>query len=247
MRIGIISDIHANLAALEVVLDKLDELGAADRLWCLGDVVGYGPYPNECLELLRTYEHVCLPGNHDWGAIGRADPELFNNEARFVLEWTAAHLSADNRAYLEALPEIVEMPDVPFTLVHASPRDPIWEYLLEPQEAAECFPLVNTPYCLVGHPHVPTIFRAAVGEYSVKMIMPEPDEIIRLAGARLIVNPGSVGQPRDQDPRAHYAFYDSEEGTLHLGRIGYPIEVTQAAMRDLNFPRRLISRLDYGF
>src|SRR5947209_18015706 len=113
VRIGIISDIHANLAAFEVVLAQLRELDAAERLWCRGDVVGYGPHPNECIDLLRTYEHVCLPGNHDWGAVGRADLALFNTEARAVLEWTIEHLTADNRAYLEGLPDILPMPDGP--------------------------------------------------------------------------------------------------------------------------------------
>ena len=247
MRIGIISDIHANFVALETVLAKLKEVGATTRLWCLGDVVGYGPHPNECIDLLRTHEHICLPGNHDWGCIGRADPNMFNTEARFVLEWTAAHLNADNRDYLAALPEIVPMPDVPFTLVHASPRDPIWEYLLEPQAAAECFPLIDTPYCLVGHTHVPAVFRQAPGDETVKMVLPEPTETVRLGAARLIVNPGSVGQPRDHDPRAHYAVFDSDENTLQFGRIDYDIAATQDAMRALDFPRRLITRLDYGF
>ena len=247
MRIGIVSDIHANLAAFKTVLAKLNELGATERLWCLGDVVGYGPQPNECIELLREYEHVCLPGNHDWGAIGRADPNMFNAEARFALEWTAAHLTPDNKAYLAALPEILPMPDAPFTLVHASPRDPIWEYLLEPQAAAECFPLLDTPYCLVGHTHVPAVFRQSPNDEAVKLVLPELGETVRLGAARLIMNPGSVGQPRDHDSRAHFAVYDTAEQTILFERIDYPIDVTQAAMEALNFPRRLITRLDYGF
>jgi diadenosine tetraphosphatase ApaH/serine/threonine PP2A family protein phosphatase len=247
LRIGIVTDIHANLAAFETVLAQLKAQKATERLWCLGDVVGYGPFPNECLDLLREYEHICLPGNHDWGAIGRADPNLFNSDARFVLEWTAERLTPDNRAYLEALPEIVHMPDVPFTLVHASPRDHIWEYLLEPQEAAECFPFFETSYCLVGHTHVPAVFRQSPEDGTVKMILPEPNEMVRLSSPRLILNPGSVGQPRDHDPRAHYAIYDTDEHTLQFCRVDYPIAVTQGAMQALDFPRRLIARLDYGF
>ena len=245
MRIGIVSDIHGNLAAFETVIATLKDLTATERIWCLGDIVGYGPYPNECIDLLRTFAHVCLPGNHDWGAIGRADPNLFNTEARAVLTWTADHLTADNRAYLAGLPEILPMPDAPFTLVHASPRDPIWEYLLDPDAAAECFPLLHTPYCLIGHTHVPTVFRRGPDEV-VKMILPEPTEVVRLGPQPLILNPGSVGQPRDRDPRAHCAVYDDAEQTIEFHRVEYPIPITQARMRELGFPQRLVNRLDYG-
>src|SRR5438105_8697299 len=127
LRIGIVSDIHANLVAFEAVLEALHEAGATERLWCIGDMVGYGPQPNECLDLLRSYDHICVPGNHDYGVLGKTDRASFNADALFVLRWTDERLTTDNRQYLESLPLRWE-PDDAFTVVHASPRDPIWEY-----------------------------------------------------------------------------------------------------------------------
>jgi diadenosine tetraphosphatase ApaH/serine/threonine PP2A family protein phosphatase len=247
VRIGIVSDIHANLAAIEVVLGALRQAGATERLWCIGDMVGYGPHPNECLDLLRSYDHICVPGNHDFGLLGKTSIENFNADARFALEWSEGVITPENRAYLDALP-LRWLPDESnFTVVHASPRDPIWEYLLDTQAAHECFPYFDTRYCLVGHTHVPVVFRQVEENGPVKLAQPEDGEIVRLADARLIMNPGSVGQPRDGNPQAAYAILDLEQGTLEFRRIDYPIAVTQDAMRKLNFPRRLISRLDYGF
>ena len=246
MRIGIISDIHANLPALETVLGALHEAGATERLWCIGDMVGYGPHPNECLDLLRSYDHICVPGNHDYGLLGKTDIANFNSDARAVLKWTGSVITADNRAYLEGLP-LRWAPDDQFTVVHASPRDPIWEYLLEAAAARECFPYFDTPYCLVGHTHVPVVFRQMEDKGPVKPILPEPGEQVRLGAARLILNPGSVGQPRDGNPHAAYAILDTEQAVFEFRRIPYPITTTQAAMRALDFPKRLIARLDYGF
>jgi predicted phosphodiesterase len=246
VRIGIVSDIHSNLAAFETVLEALQKAGATERLWCIGDMVGYGPHPNECLDLLRSHDHICVPGNHDYGVIGKTERANFNADALFVLRWTDSVLTPDNRGYLEGLrPRWI--PDEEFTVVHASPRDPIWEYLLEAQAARECFPYFNTPYCFVGHTHVPVVFRQAGEDGPVKLIQPEPDEQVRLGESRLIINPGSVGQPRDGNPQAAYGILDTEQHTFEFHRLDYPIPVTQAAMRELNFPRRLISRLDYGF
>jgi len=247
LRIGIVSDIHANLAAFEAVIAALRTAGATERLWCIGDMVGYGPNPNECLDLLRSFDHICVPGNHDYGLLGKTDIENFNGDARFALEWTEEVIRQDNRDYLDAL----DQPWVPdngdFTVVHASPRDPIWEYLLDVEAAYECFPFFGTPYCLVGHTHVPVVFRQSPGGGPVKLGQPEPGEQLRLGGTRMIINPGSVGQPRDGNPQAAFAILDLERATLEFQRVEYPISVTQAAMRELNFPRRLIQRLDYGF
>lgn len=210
-------------------------------------MVGYGPQPNECLDLLRAHDHICVPGNHDYGLLGKTNIANFNADARFVLDWTASVITEDNRAYLDALP-LRWLPDEStFTIVHASPRDPIWEYLLDTQAAQECFPYFTTPYCLVGHTHVPVVFRQQQDDGPVRLVQPEADEQVRLAQARLIINPGSVGQPRDGNPLAAYAILDTEQGTFEFKRIDYPIGVTQAEMRLLNFPKRLISRLDYGY
>ena len=169
----------------------------------MGDVVGYGPHPNECLDLLRSYDHICLPGNHDWGALGQADPRTFNAEARFALEWTAERLTADNRAYLEALPELCRMPDAPFhrssTPARATPSGNTCWSRRRPRSAS---PSSTRRYCLVGHTHVPAVFRQSPEDGPVKLVLPEDGESVRLANARLIMNPGSVGQPRDHDPRA---------------------------------------------
>ncbi len=247
MRIGIVSDIHANLAAFEIVIAALRKAGATDRLWCIGDMVGYGPHPNECLDLLRDFDHVCVPGNHDYGLLGKTPISNFNGDARFALEWTATVLRPDLHAYLDGLDQPWLPDNGQFTIVHASPRDPIWEYLLNTGDARECFPLFGTPYCLVGHTHIPVVFRETEPGGPVKLAQPESGEAVRLGESRLICNPGSVGQPRDSNPQAAYAILDQEERTLTFYRIDYPIAVTQAAMRALNFPKRLISRLDFGY
>ncbi|MDQ2805983.1 MAG: metallophosphatase family protein [Chloroflexota bacterium] len=244
MRIGIVADIHANLPAFVRVLTQLKAAGAADHLWCLGDMVGYGPWPNECLELLQTHSHLCLPGNHDWGVIGRTEAVLFNDAALFVLNWTKEQLSRPNWTYLEALSLIQRVPAPPFTLVHGSPRDPIWEYLVETKDASPCFRFFDTPICLVGHSHLPLVFRKAAGKTTVSA--PSDGTVLQLGTDRLIINPGSVGQPRNGDPRAHYAILDTAAHTISFHRVVYPIVLTQARMRELDFPPLLIKRLDLG-
>jgi predicted phosphodiesterase len=245
VRVGIVADIHGNLPAFVRVITQLKEFDAADRLICLGDVVGYGPYPNECLDLLRDHDHICMPGNHDWGAVGRAERVVFYDDAGFVLDGTAGRLTAAPRAYLLGLTPRGELADAPFTLVHASPREPIWEYIVDEQDAKVCFPFFQTPYCLVGHTHRPGVFRLGA-EGTVTLTEPEPSEVIHLGPERMIINPGSVGQPRNGDPRAHYAVFDTDAQTLTFERIEYPIVLTQARMRDLDFPARLIHRLAKG-
>lgn len=263
MRIGIISDIHGNYVALRTVLEQIGEV---DSLWCLGDLVGYGPQPNECIETIQQYPHLCIPGNHDWGMLGRLDANSFNRDARYVMEWTRNHLTPANLTYIEELPVTMKAFGQCFTLVHASPRDPMWEYLLDLFDAAECFPLFSSRYCFVGHTHVPLIFRDMDGV--VKAAVPEPGEVMQLnvwpkveltdqsGGPRMIINPGSVGQPRDGDPRAAFMVLDIPDNatladwdwtaTLTFGRVEYSIGETQDIMRGLNFPPRLISRLDLG-
>ena len=156
MRIGVISDIHGNYAAMRTVLD---EIGEVDSLWCLGDLVGYGPQPNECIEALLDYPHLCIPGNHDWGMLGKLNTDAFNRDAKYALDWTVKNIKPSNREYLENLPVTVKTFGQVFTMVHASPRDPMWEYLLDLFDAAECFPLFSSRYCFVGHTHVPLVFR----------------------------------------------------------------------------------------
>ncbi|MGI8586094.1 MAG: metallophosphoesterase family protein [Chloroflexia bacterium] len=247
MRIGIVSDIHANLAAFEVVIGALRRVSATERLWCIGDMVGYGPQPNECLDLLRSFDHVCVPGNHDYGLLGKTDIENFNADARVALEWTESVIRPDNRAYLDALDQPWVPDNGPFSIVHASPRDPIWEYVVNVEEARECFSYFETPYCLIGHTHVPSVFRQVKQGGEVKLAQPSAGEQLRLGDDRLLINPGSVGQPRDGNPQAAYAVLDQELGIIEFQRADYPIAETQALMRDLRFPKRLITRLEYGF
>ena len=241
MRLLIISDIHANLAAFEAVLEDAD--GEWDQIWCLGDVIGYGPNPNECLALLREHDHVTLTGNHDWAALDKLDINAFNHEARRAIRWTQETITEETRSYLAERPPMTV--NEPFTLAHASPRQPVWEYIMDQGTALVNFDYFDTRYCLVGHTHSPLIFEE-LDSMRVNARLPNYGEVMPLNG-RLIVNPGSVGQPRDSDPRAAYALLDTEEMTWEQRRVDYPIEVTQEKMRKEGLPYRLIARLEYGW
>jgi len=244
MRYAIISDIHSNLAAFEAVLLDIDERGGAERIWCLGDVVGYGPNPCECIELLQRYDHACVAGNHDWAALGKADLDDFNTEAAAASVWTMKQLGSKEIGYLENLPLSLEEGD--FTLVHGSPREPVWEYLLSIYSAKISFAYFQTKYCLVGHSHVPLVFELSADGGDCLLHKVSPDTELRLEENRLIINPGGVGQPRDGDPRASYAIYDSERGVISYYRVTYNIAATQQRMKERGLPQRLIDRLSYG-
>lgn len=243
MRILIISDIHANLTAFETVLN--DAKNQWDYVWCLGDIVGYGPDPNECVELLNTMPHLCLAGNHDWAALNRLDIRTFNPDARRAQEWTQETLKPQNIAYLEALPVTFVIGE--YTLVHASPREPVWEYILEPLVAALNFPHFETPYCLVGHTHQPVIYEQVTDDGDIRAREPRYREVRQLNGQRQIINPGSVGQPRDQNPDAAYAILNLDKNTFEHRRIPYNIGAVQDRMRRHNLPERLITRIEHGW
>jgi predicted phosphodiesterase len=202
MRYAIMADIHANLAAFTAVLDDIKRRGGAEEVWCLGDVVGYGPDPHQCIELLRQHKHICVAGNHDWAAIGKADTSDFNPDAAAACRWTSQQLSAEDVKYLDSLPLVIDKDD--FTLVHGSPRDPVWEYLLSISSAGENFSYFQSQFCLVGHSHVPLVFE--YNEAGACSFAEFPtDAVLMLADNRLIINPGGVGQPRDGNPEASYA------------------------------------------
>jgi diadenosine tetraphosphatase ApaH/serine/threonine PP2A family protein phosphatase len=242
MRYAIMADIHANLTAFQAVLDDIERGGGVDELWCLGDVVGYGPEPHECVERLRRHRHVCVAGNHDWGAIGKISTADFNPDAAFACQWTSQQLSPEDTRYLENLPLAVEKDT--FTLVHGSPREPIWEYVISPSIAQENFSFFQSPYCLVGHSHVPLVFKEEGDTCTFSRLV---DNIgLALGESRLILNPGGVGQPRDGDPRASYAIYDSDTRMLRLHRVPYDIADTQDKMMAKGLPVRLAVRLQYG-
>ena len=242
MRYLVLSDIHANLIAFQTVVD---DAGPFDAIWCLGDVVGYGPDPNECVALLREYEHLCLAGNHDWAALGKLDLDSFNADARAAATWTQRMISASSREYLGSLSSLVC--EGQFTLAHGSPRQPIWEYISDTLVAQVNFLHFETPYCLVGHTHTPVVLRQDAESGNCRILAPRYGEPIPLGDARLIINPGSVGQPRDSDPRAAYAILDAEAMTWEHRRIEYPVEETQSRMRQHGLPYKLVARLQYGW
>jgi diadenosine tetraphosphatase ApaH/serine/threonine PP2A family protein phosphatase len=241
----IISDIHANLTAFEAVMADVKMRNLPyDIVWCLGDVVGYGPDPNECVDLLRTLPHVCLAGNHDWAVLGKLDPETFNENANAAIAWTRAQLRPENLRYLQARPERSEQGE--YLLVHASPRKPIWEYVIDVPTAEENFSLLSTPFCLVGHTHVPLLFTKDAR--SVRMSHLEHNLPVTLKRAnQYIINAGSVGQPRDGDPRAAYALLDTSTTQWTQYRVEYNIAAVQARMRAAELPEKLILRIEKGW
>jgi len=245
MRYLIISDIHGNLAAFDAVLAHVD-METIDQIWCLGDVVGYGPCPNECIARLQEFpDHFCVAGNHDWAAIDRIDAAEFNPIAQEACRWTSEQLSPENRAYLENLPtRIIEGTS---TLVHGSPREPIWEYIIYPSTAQLSFQFFDTQLCFVGHTHSPAIFQEETSTHPFEISIPVPDQAIDIDDERLIINPGSVGQPRDGDPWAAYMIFEQEQNLLEYRRIPYDIARTQQLMVEKGLPESLISRLNLGW
>ena len=240
MRVGIVSDVHSNLPALTAVLS---DMGGIDQLWCLGDIVGYGPFPNECLDLLRERECRAIPGNHDWGCAGKISLEEFNVEARWACEWSREAISADNLAFVESLP--LTRTEGDFTLAHGTPHEPIWEYMAYPATARLSFHYFASRYCFVGHTHVPLVFRDA--ELGPETFHPGPAKPLPLETTRAIINPGSVGQPRDGNPQAAYALLDTDAAMVEFRRVTYDVASIQARMSELGFPERLIKRLSYGW
>jgi diadenosine tetraphosphatase ApaH/serine/threonine PP2A family protein phosphatase len=242
MRVAILADIHANLAAFEAVLADIEAKGEVDELWCLGDIVGYGPDPGECVKLLRKCNPVCVSGNHDLGAIGKLELSYFNPAAAEACRWTAARLNPVEARYLEDLPATVQRGD--FLLAHGSPLEPSLEYVISTGIAAKNFSFFKSRFCLVGHTHVPLAFREEEGFCA--SISLSPGIGLVMGEKRMIINPGGVGQPRDGDPRASYAIYDSEGKMFRLYRVPYDIRSTQDKMVKAGLPMQLISRLETG-
>jgi diadenosine tetraphosphatase ApaH/serine/threonine PP2A family protein phosphatase len=243
MHVLIVSDIHSNLAALDAVIH---DAGPFDSIWCLGDVIGYGPQPNECIERLRAFELVCLAGNHDLGIVGKVSLDEFSPDARAAALWTRERLVVPNREWLEGLRSVVTLGEHGITLVHASPRDPVWEYVISPGVAAHGLDAIDTPICLNGHTHVPIVYRKPTygsGVAPERLIVNSP---LNLKLDRMMINPGSVGQPRDDDVRAAYALVDLETMTLIHRRVLYDIAATQKLMKQARLPDRLSRRLRFG-
>jgi diadenosine tetraphosphatase ApaH/serine/threonine PP2A family protein phosphatase len=243
MRVLIISDIHSNQVALAAVLSAV---GSFDQLWNLGDTIGYGPRPNECVEMMRDLADVMIAGNHDLACLGRVDLSDFNPDARSANIWNGKQLHDEARALLNALPPS-QIIDERYMVAHGSPGNPIWEYLLTRVQAIENFSRFEQQVCFVGHSHVPLIFRLNASGRCDGPTSPDSGKTLNLeAGMRYIVNPGSIGQPRNQDPRAAYALLDTDAGTIRFERIAYDVEETQRQMRAANLPEPLALRLQYG-
>lgn len=242
MKALIVSDIHSNLEAFQAVIEDAAGLGGFDEIWSLGDLVGYGPDPSACVELLRSHEHRAVAGNHDLAAAGKLSVERFNPYAAAANRWTAAQLTQEQADYIGGLPLTLEIDE--FTLAHGSPRDPIWEYLITEDAAIACFTHIDTYWCLVGHSHMPFLCIPRP-DGAVFMAFPQ-DRRVQLDEDALIINPGSVGQPRDGDPRASYVLYDDSAQTIAHYRVAYDIGATQDKMRRHGLPDYLIERLAVG-
>ena len=237
MRIGVVSDIHANLVALEAVLA---DLGPVDALWVCGDTVGYGPDPSDVLALLVERKATLLAGNHDRAVATGEDLDLFNPPAAAAAKMHQRWLSAAERDMLAALPRTLETSDV--TLCHGSLRDPLWEYVTNPRSAAASLALAKTSHCCAGHTHVPSLFRAGNQPQPGRVGYDTPYPL----APRAFLNPGSVGQPRDGDPRAAYAVIDLGAATVTFHRSTYRFGETQRRIRDRGLPAIFADRLSFG-
>jgi len=242
MRIAVISDIHGNWHGLEAVLADI-EREQVDEVWCLGDVVGYGPQPNRCVREVRARTSVCLIGNHDLAAIGRVDLSDFSPDAAVSATWTAAELDQESHDFLAGLEPKLARDEA--ELFHGSPRDPVWEYILSESTARAALALTRAPLLLVGHSHIPIALQLSADD-SLAGGLAKGGSEIELAEGRWVLNPGSVGQPRDGDPRAAYLLVELPNGPAHFRRIPYDIEKTQAEIREQGLPESLAERLADG-
>ena len=242
MRVAVVSDIHSNLHALEAVLAAIDK-EAPDELWCLGDLVGYGARPNECCALVAERTDVCLAGNHDLGVLGTIDLVEFGGDAGIAARWTREVLEPEARALLERLEPEGAAHGV--SLYHGSARDPVWEYVLSDESALATLEIAGSPLVLVGHSHV-----------ALRVVQPDTGDLdgglaaagteLELDGTRALLNPGSVGQPRDGDPRAAYLLLDLDARRAEFRRVEYDIERSQREIRDAGLPELLAARLEVG-
>jgi len=242
MRACVITDVHGNLHALEAVLAAVAE-ERPDEVWCLGDLVGYGPQPNACARLVAECAELCLVGNHDLGVLGRIDLEEFSPDAAAVARWTQQILEDEPRAFMEALEASSARAGI--GLYHASPRDPVWEYVLSAEVAVASMRAAPEPTVLVGHSHVALAF-ALAGDRVLGGLAPAGTELDLGEADHWILNPGSVGQPRDGDPDAAFVVLDLDARRAVFRRVHYAVERTQEEMRERDLPATLAERLEHG-
>jgi diadenosine tetraphosphatase ApaH/serine/threonine PP2A family protein phosphatase len=241
MRYGIIADVHSNWEALQAVLAQLTSV---DKIICLGDMVGYGPDPNLCLDKLRKISATCILGNHEAILVGLFPPTWFNDAARRAIEWTQAQISEENLAFLKTLPQVIEEPD--FQGAHGSLRQPLEEYVLSLTEAWPMFEAMTKPLCFIGHSHAPLFIAQQLDGNYTGHNLADGEEVVIDDYQKVIINVGGVGQPRDDDPRASFGIYDGKSRLFSLHRAAYDILAVQKKMRAVNLPERLIQRLSTG-
>lgn len=246
MRVAVISDIHANLPALEAVLEAIDS-AEVEEIWCLGDVLGYGAEPNECADLVRKRCAICLVGNHDLAVFGALDIAAFSEAAAEAVAWTRENVSERSLTPLRELEPAGEREGI--GLFHASPRDPVWEYVLSAEQADACFDVQPTRLALIGHSHVSLYFTRPAAEEEdeeVRGSQASDDTLLDLSADQWLINPGSVGQPRDGDPRAAWLELDTGEQAARFHRAHYDIDRAAASIVAAGLPRRLADRLQVG-
>jgi predicted phosphodiesterase len=241
MRVAVISDIHSNLPALQAVLADVGSHDP-DQVWCLGDVVGYGAHPDDCAETVSEVVEVCLAGNHDLVVRGDIDIRYFAMSAGAAARWTVKKIRDGTREFLAGLAPLGQTAGV--GLYHASPRDPVWEYVLSVTQAGECLDVQRQRVCLIGHSHVACWFGRNGGDTDGRQA--EHGHVVEMASGEWLVNPGSVGQPRDGDPRAGWLMLDTEKWTATFRRVEYPIDEAARAIVDAGLPRSLADRLYQG-
>ncbi len=242
LRIGIISDIHGNSEALDVVLKAL-EFENIGQVVCLGDVVGYGPEPDHCIQRVWDSADIIVAGNHDVALSKQHMASHFSDHAKEALQWTQKNIRTESLARLEALKLVEQTSDV--TWVHASPIDPgAWQYILYTDAARDHFTALDTPLCFIGHSHIPLAF---VKDQQGDIHIADPSDLDIDPDCQYIINVGSVGQPRDGDPRAAYGVWDTGANRFYLRRLLYPVEIVQEKMDQAQLPRYLIERLAVGY
>jgi predicted phosphodiesterase len=241
MRVAVVSDIHSNLHALDAVLEAIEADGT-DELWCLGDIVGYGPRPDECCALVAARTHVCLAGNHDLAIRGTIDLDEFHGDAAIAARLNRDALSPEARAFLARLEPHGSADGV--ALYHGSARDPVWEYVLSDEAARATLAIAGSALVLVGHSHVALHLTESGGE--IEGGLAPAGTVLELGDGPAVLNPGSVGQPRDGDPRAAYLLLDLAERRAEFRRVEYDIARTQSEMAEAGLPSSLAARLAVG-